>query len=63
MMAELGSTVDRSTVLRWVIKMVPLSEKAFCRRKRPVGKIWRGRDLYPGQRRMEVSLRARREGR
>jgi transposase-like protein len=41
MMAERGFEVDHSTVHRWVIKLVPLFEKAFRKHKRPVGKSWR----------------------
>jgi transposase-like protein len=38
MMAERGFEVDHSSVHRWVIKLMPLFEKAFRRHKRPVGK-------------------------
>jgi putative transposase len=38
MMAERGIEVDHSSVHRWVIKLVPLFEKAFRRHKRAVGK-------------------------
>jgi putative transposase len=41
MMAERGFEVDHSSVHRWVIKLVPLFEKAFRKHKRPVGKSWR----------------------
>ncbi|BFG81108.1 IS6 family transposase [Paraburkholderia terrae] len=46
MMAERGIGVDHSTVHRWVIKLVPLFEKAFRRRKRPVGRSWRVDEAY-----------------
>ena len=46
MMAERGIAVDHSTVHRWVIKLVPLLEKAFCRRKLAVGKSWRMDETY-----------------
>ncbi|MGF6300290.1 hypothetical protein OKW42_003620 [Paraburkholderia sp. WC7.3d] len=36
MMAERGFEADHSTVHRWVIKLVPLFEKAFRQHKRPV---------------------------
>jgi transposase-like protein len=36
MVAERGFEVDHSSVHRWVIKLVPLFEKAFRRYKRPV---------------------------
>jgi putative transposase len=34
MIAERGFEVDHSTVHRWVIKIVPLFEKAFRKHKR-----------------------------
>jgi transposase-like protein len=52
MMAERGFEVDHSSVHRWVIKLMPLFEKAFRRHKRPVGKSWRMDETYvkvPGQ--------------
>jgi putative transposase len=52
MMAERGFEVDHSSVHRWVIKLMPLFEKAFRRYKRPVGKSWRMDETYvkvPGQ--------------
>jgi putative transposase len=41
MIAQRGIKVDHSSVRRWVIKLVPLFEKALRRHKRPVGKSWR----------------------
>jgi putative transposase len=46
MMAEHGIEVDHWTVHRWVIKLVPLFEKAFRKHKRPVGKSWRMDETY-----------------
>jgi transposase-like protein len=46
MMAERGIEVDHSSVRRWVIKLVPLFEKAFRRHKRAVGKSWRMDETY-----------------
>jgi putative transposase len=46
MMAERGIEGDHSSVHRWVIKLVPLSENAFRRHKRPVGKSWRMDETY-----------------
>ena len=46
MMAERGFEVDHSSVHRWVIKLVPLFEKAFRRHKRPVGRSWRMDETY-----------------
>jgi transposase-like protein len=61
MMAERGVSVDHapkevplgdSTVHRWAIKLLPVLEQAFRRRKRPVGKSWRMDETYstPSQR-------------
>ncbi|KAB8307525.1 IS6 family transposase [Erwinia endophytica] len=41
MMAERGIIVDHSTLHRWVIRLVPLLDKAFRRYKRAVGCRWR----------------------
>ncbi len=38
MMAERGIAVDHSTLHRWVIRLVPLLDKAFRRHKRSVGR-------------------------
>jgi transposase-like protein len=46
MMAERGIEVDHSSVYRWVIKLLPIFEKAFRKRKRPVGKSWRVDEAY-----------------
>ncbi|MGF6813110.1 putative transposase [Paraburkholderia sp. Clong3] len=46
MMAERGVSVDHSTVHRWAIKLLPVLEKVFRRRKRPVGKNWRMDETY-----------------
>ena len=46
MMAERGVSVDHSTVHRWSIKLLPVLEKAFRRRKQPVGKSWRMDETY-----------------
>ncbi|UIF88077.1 IS6 family transposase (plasmid) [Cupriavidus necator] len=46
MMAERGIEVDHSTVHRWVIKLLPMLEKAFRRRQRPVGNSWRMDETY-----------------
>ena len=46
MMAERGTSVDHSTVHRWALKLLPVLEKAFRNRKRPVGKIWRMGETY-----------------
>jgi putative transposase len=46
LMAGRGIRVDHSTVHRWVIKLVPMLEKAFRKHKRPVGKSWRVDETY-----------------
>ncbi|CAI2040073.1 Uncharacterised protein [Serratia fonticola] len=46
MMAERGIFVDHSTLHRWVIRLVPLLDKAFRRRKRTVGRRWRMDETY-----------------
>jgi putative transposase len=46
MMAERGVSVDHSTLHRWAIKLLPVLEKAFRRRKQPVGKSWRMDETY-----------------
>ncbi|MGF6603048.1 putative transposase [Paraburkholderia sp. GAS448] len=46
MMAERGVSVDHSTVHRWALKLLPVLEKAFRSRKRPVGKSWRVDETY-----------------
>lgn len=46
MMAERGVFVDHSTLHRWVIRMVPLLDKAFRRHKRHTGSRWRMDETY-----------------
>ena len=46
MMAERGIAVDHSTLHRWVIRLVPLLDKAFRRHKRSVGRRWRMDETY-----------------
>ncbi|SUY92711.1 Integrase core domain [Buttiauxella agrestis] len=45
-MAERGIVVDHFTLHRWVIRLVPLLDKAFRRRKRAVGRRWRMDETY-----------------
>ncbi|PHM51787.1 transposase [Xenorhabdus hominickii] len=40
-MAERGVIVDHSTLHRWLIRLVPLLDKAFRRHNRSVGRRWR----------------------
>ncbi len=46
MMVERGIIVDHSTLHRWVIRLVPLPDKAFRRHKRTVGRRWRMDETY-----------------
>lgn len=46
MMAERGIEVDHSSIHRWIIKLVPLLEKEFRHRKRPVGRSWHVDETY-----------------
>jgi putative transposase len=46
MMGERGVEVDHSTLHRWVLKYVPVLEKAFLARKRPMGRNWRLDETY-----------------
>ena len=46
MMAERGIHVDHSTLHRWVIRLVPLLDKAFRRHKRHPGRRWRMDETY-----------------
>lgn len=46
MMAERGIIVDHSTLHRWVIRLVPLLDKAFRRHKRRIGRRWRMDETY-----------------
>jgi putative transposase len=51
MMQKRGVCVDHSTIHRWVIKLVPVLEEAFRKRKRKrgigaVGKSWRFDETY-----------------
>ncbi|WP_447880148.1 IS6 family transposase [Serratia fonticola] len=46
MMAERGIVVDHTTLHRWVIRLVPLLDKAFRRHKRSVGRRWRMDETY-----------------
>lgn len=41
MMTERGIEVDHSTFHRWVIRLLPLLDKAFRQCKRSVGRRWR----------------------
>lgn len=46
MMAERGIVVDHSRLHRWVIRLVPLLDKAFRRDKRKAGRRWRMDETY-----------------
>ncbi len=46
MIAERGIIVDHSTLHRWVVRLVPLLDKAFRRHQRSVGRRWRMDETY-----------------
>lgn len=46
MMAESGIIVDHSTLYCWVIRLVPILDKAFRRCKRTVARWWRMDETY-----------------
>lgn len=46
MMQERGVFVDHSTVQRWAMKLLPVLEAIFRKRKRSVGKRWRFDETY-----------------
>jgi len=46
MMGKRGVEVDHSTLNRWMLRYVPLLERAFVSRKRPVGGSWRLDETY-----------------
>jgi transposase-like protein len=46
MVVERGVCVDHSTVHRRALKLLPVLEKAFRSRKRPVGRSWRMDETY-----------------
>ncbi|KNA26151.1 MULTISPECIES: IS6 family transposase [Pantoea] len=46
MMAERGITVDHYTLHRWVIRLVPVLDKAFRQHKCTVGHRWRMDETY-----------------
>ncbi len=46
MVAERGIAIDHSTLHRWVIRVVPLLDKAFRRHKPSVGRRWRMDETY-----------------
>ncbi|EFR2683607.1 IS6 family transposase [Salmonella enterica] len=46
MMAERGIIVNHSTIHRWIIRLVPVLDKAFRRHKYAVGRRWRMDETY-----------------
>lgn len=41
LMAERGTSLDHSTVQKWVVYYAPQLEQSFRKRKKPVGKSWK----------------------
>jgi transposase-like protein len=46
MMAERGINLAHTTILRWVLRYVPVFEKKWSRFARPVGRSWRVDQTY-----------------
>jgi putative transposase len=46
MMEERGVDVDHATLNRWVLRYIPLLERAFRTRKQPVRSSWRMDETY-----------------
>ena len=46
MMHERGVTVDHSTIHRWTLRLMPVLERTFQKRKAIVGKSWRMDETY-----------------
>ena len=46
MMHERGVTVDHSTIHRWILKLMPVLERTFRKRKAAVGTSWRMDETY-----------------
>jgi transposase-like protein len=46
MMHERGVTVDHSTIHRWTLRLMPVLERTFRKRKAAVGKSWRMDETY-----------------
>ena len=47
MMSIRGASVDHATLQRWVVRFVPLIDKAVRQRKKPVGSSWRMDESVP----------------
>jgi transposase-like protein len=46
MIQERGVWVDHSSINRWAVRFLPLLEKIFRKRNRPVGRSWRMDETY-----------------
>jgi transposase-like protein len=46
MMQERGVRVDHSTIHRWILKLMPVLESTFRKRKAAVGTNWRMDETY-----------------
>jgi transposase-like protein len=46
MMHERGVTVDHSTIHRWTLRLIPVLERTFRKRKAAVGTSWRMDETY-----------------
>jgi putative transposase len=46
MIHERGVTIDHSTIRRWTLRLMPVLERTFRKRKAPVGTSWRIDETY-----------------
>lgn len=63
MMSERGILVDHSTVHRWALKLLPVLEKLFRRRKAPVRQeLAHGRNVHQDRRPVAIPVPGRGQG-
>ena len=62
-MEERGVCVDHSSVNRWAVQFLPLLEHTFRKHKRREWQPAHGRDVYQGQRHLEIPLPCGGQGR
>ena len=46
MMAERGLSMAHTTIMRWVIRFIPVFEKRWWKYAKPVGRSWRVDETY-----------------
>ena len=62
MVQEQGVLADQSTINRWAIRLLLLTEKMSRKHKHRVAGSWRMDETHPRSGRMEISLPRRRQG-